>query len=87
MSPPCVLQLASLRNEEVILDQIAFSNKYVVVMETCNRHRITYQVSLESLRSEEEKCLRLFVCNVVILMWVIECVMSRKFGSHSSYQL
>ena len=61
VSPPCVLQLASLRNEEVILDQIAFSNKYVVVMETCNRHRITYQVSLESLRSEEEKCLRLFV--------------------------
>ena len=72
VSFPCMLQLVSLRSEEVVLKKIAwtFVKQYSVVMETCNRHgNDTYQVStlcvlpLESLRSEEVKVpdLSLFV--------------------------
>ena len=39
VSPPFVLQLASLRSEEVVLKENCLRLKqYVVVMETCNRH-------------------------------------------------
>ena len=40
VSPPCVLQLASLRSEVVILKKIAlgFFKQYAVIMETCDRH-------------------------------------------------
>ena len=38
VSPPCVLQLASLRSEVLKRFARGFVKQYAVVMETCNHH-------------------------------------------------
>ena len=72
VSPPCVLQLTSLRSEEVVLKKMCLRlfKQYAVVMETCNRYGndiigIHTEFHLYACYHSEvkikEKCLRLFV--------------------------
>ena len=79
VSPPCVLQLASLRCEEVVLKKIACGlfKQYVVVVETCNRHGNDIGSSLcvlplESLRSEEVN-LKKSACGSLLLFTNMYC--------------